>query len=106
MTTTIINPLTTTPEYIALVAQYKEMLEKYQSGPEWYFGHLERGTDWDNQLITIEMLQGYVKRVSPIGPEIDEDQVLNITPTWDQYCAITGPLYDYEKYMDWISEQK
>lgn len=109
------NPLTQTPEWKALVSKYIRMMKKYQSGPAWCFDHIETGIDWNDEtgrfdkLMSIETLRGMVKRVSPIGPEVPIDDIVDITPTWEWLCenckSDKNRHYDYDKYMKWVDEQ-
>lgn len=101
----MINPLSSTPEWKAGVKLYKENLLKYQSGPKWYFGMIEKGIDWDDQLMTMEDLQKRIKNVSPIGPAVPVSEVVDVTPSWEFCTENFGQYIDYDKYTKWVSEQ-
>jgi len=64
-----------------------------------------------DKLMTIEELKELVKRVSPVGPEVPVDEVVDITPSWDWLCENCKSddkschFYDYNKYMDWVDSQ-
>jgi hypothetical protein len=102
------NPIVQTPEYQHYLKIYKENLPKYQPGPRWYFGGVEKGIGFNQIFITLEDMKRMANSVSPIGPEIHIDEVHNITPTWEWLCEQfpdPGMFFDYDKYTQWIREQ-
>lgn len=93
--------MATSHEYRALVNEYKTNLLKYQPGPKWYFGRVESGIDFDGKPITIEDMKRLVASVSPIGPEVPEEEVVDVTPDWETYKAFEN----YDAYQLWIESQ-
>lgn len=93
-------------EYKELVNLYKTNLLKYQSGPNWCFDMVEGGVDWDGVHYTMERIQEMVDGVSPIGPRVPQNEIIDVTPSYEEYLVIIGPDYDYNKYVTWCNEQK
>ena len=100
------NPIVGTPEFELLVAQYKENLNKYQPG-NWYFGRIEKGLNWDDSHMSIEELKAVVSKVSPIGTPVNVDDVVDVTPTYEELNKMfPGEFgYDYNLYSNWLCEQ-
>jgi hypothetical protein len=101
------NPIVNSPEYQEYLKIYKTNLLKYQPGPKWYFGGLEEGIAFQDKVITLDEIKKMAERVSPIGPEVHIDEVVNITPSWDWLCEQfpSASFFDYDKYGQWIEEQ-
>ena len=93
--------MATSHDYRALVNQYKTNLLKYQPGPKWHFGGIESGIDFEGNPITIDEMKRLVAKVSPIGPEVPEEEVTDVTPDWETYKAFE----DYNAYQMWIESQ-
>lgn len=102
------NLLVNTPEYQHYLNIYKTNLTKYQPGPRWYFGGIEKGIGFNQHQITLEEMCKMSERVSPIGPKLHIDEVYDITPSWNWLCEQfpnSGMFFDYDKYTKWIEEQ-
>lgn len=102
------NPIVNSPEYQHYLNIYKTNLTKYQPGPKWYFGGVEKGLGFNNIPITLEKMREMAEGVSPIGPEVHVDEVFDVTPSWDWLCKQfphPGMFFDYDKYSTWIQEQ-
>lgn len=107
MNTEIKNPIVETKEYQQALEAYKYGLTTYQPGPKWYFGGVEKGISFDGSLITLERMQNMAINVNPIGPEMPVEEVVDITPSWQEYLQICGSDFSgYDNYTKWIDEQK
>lgn len=101
------NPIVNSVEYQEYLNIYKTNLLKYQPGPKWYFGGVEEGIGFEQKVITLDEMKKMADNVSPIGPEVHIDEVVNITPSWDWLCEQfpSASFFDYNKYRQWIDEQ-
>ena len=100
------NPISETVEYRKAFLTYKFNMNFYQPGPRWSFSGFEVGVRFDKTHITLEEMQEYARLSGPIGPAVDISEVVDISPSWKEYCEMTGPTYDYGKFTKWVSEQK
>jgi hypothetical protein len=108
-TTTAQTPTARTPEYQALLAQYKTNLLKYQKGPRWHFGGIESGLGFNDTEITIEEMRAMAENVSPTGEIVKPYEVVDVTPSYGWICATFPDKYggfDYDQYSEWIKAQK
>ena len=98
------TPISQTPAYKAAFKQYKTNLLKYEPGINWYFDEIKNGHGFNEEL-TLEIMQEMAKKVSPVGPAVSSEEVVDITPSWKEYEKIVGPTWDYAKYEAWTSAQ-
>lgn len=106
MTNQVINPVVKTKEYKQALKAYKHGLKTYQPGPKWYFGSVEKGISFDGEFITIEKMQEMARNVNPIGPEVSVDEVVDITPSYEEFLKICGSDFGgYDNYTNWVKEQ-
>jgi hypothetical protein len=76
------NPELKNAEYLNLIQVYKDSLMKYQPA-KYYFGHIDRGVkvDWETNVesyLTLEELKDKIKRVLPIGPKTNIDNIVEV----------------------------
>lgn len=92
------------PEYQNYLAIIKDNLKKYQNDVKWYFGGYERGYDYTDTVITVEMMAERARAVSPVGDPVDYTEVIDITPPYSQFAEGTSS-FAYDKYQEWVSQQ-
>jgi hypothetical protein len=103
MTNSIIDSLI----YQEHLNRYKTNLLRYQPGIQWYFGNFEKGLDFRGNSMTEDKMKETADSVSPIGPSVSIDEVVDITPTWEWLCEQFPDRFGYDesKFQEWISEQ-
>lgn len=108
-----VNPLVSEIKFQEGIAKYKEIVNKYH-GKGYYFGCIEKGLTWNEEtchhdkFMTYEDLEKQIKSVSPVGPAVKVEEVVDVTPSYEFLCKTfpQGSYFNYNKYQDWLSSQE